>query len=454
MKNSTKVFTNTAKIEMLAINSTIKIGEIVKGYVNNSETDEGGVFSMDGRLNIRPRYQRAYIADTTTNWRENLINSLICGFPINRLYIGVDKDENKSVDEANIEMLDGQQRTITICDFVIGNFAIQYEGMPCHFDNLPTEIREAILDYDLDVTYCKGSEAARIAWFKRINQPNSILTPQELRNSTYIGAWLENNKRRFCAPTAHAKKQITDKDDKYCASKYISGCKIERSEYLEAVLDWVSYNEYPEMRKATMDDRICRYMSEHQNDEPNDDLFNYYKKVVDWANETFFNFDKETKYPQSFAGVEWGRLYAEHKDEALDGKYISKRVKELLVIQACFGKPAGLYEWVLLGERDDNTNLMQPRTFNKEYREKQYALQGGIDPFTMEHHDISEMDAHHIISWKNGGTTDMSNLVLCTEESHYKYIHGGVYNSEQVQEKRDALMEMVRKNKLANSRIK
>lgn len=443
-KISTKVFTDTDIINMIPVNSTLKVSELVKGYKDES-LEEGGVSSMDGKLNIRPRYQRAYIADTTPGWRENLINSIICGFPINRIYIGIDVADKESIYEAMKEMLDGQQRSITICDFINGKFAIKYQGYDTHFHNLPEELQNRILNYSLDITYCKGDESARIAWFKRINQPNSILVPQELRNSTYVGEWLENLKRFFCSSSASVRKQITDKSDKYCASYYAKGCKIERCEYLEVALDWISYYVYPEMRKASADERICRYMAEHQHDTPNDDVKNHYMKVIDWANATFLNNGKKVqKYPQSFAGVNWGKLYAEYGENVYDTVYVTKRIAELLAIQDEFTTPAGLYEWILRGEKREDRGLICPRTFKPEVRAKQFRAQGGEDPISGEKfEDESQMQAHHIIPWTEGGTTDISNCVLLSPETH-KRIHNGLLNNREVEVARNELMDRVR----------
>ena len=451
-KISTKVFDNTSIIEMLPINSTLKISELVKGYQDNSLT-EGGVYSMNGRLNIRPRYQRAYIADTTTNWCENLINSILCNFPINRIYIGIDGSETRGIEEAMLEMLDGQQRSITICRFVTNEFAIPYNGHPAHFRNLPPEIQERILNYNLDITYCKGTESARIAWFKRINQPNSILTPQELRNSTYVGEWLEHLKEFFCSSSAKVKKQITDKTEKYCASYYANG-KIERCEFLEVALDWISYYVYPEMRKASIDDRICRYMAEHQHDGAVDDVINHYKKVIDWANSTFLNNGlKIQKYPQSFAGVNWGKLYAEYGENVYDTIYVTKRIAQLLSIQSEFTRPSGLYEWILRGEKREDRNLMSPRTFTPNVRQRQFELQGGMDVIThKKFNSPDEMDAHHAVPWTLGGTTDISNCIMLSPETHKK-VHLGLITAEELIKERDALMELVRENKKRENKL-
>lgn len=152
-KNTTQAFSN----------ATIKVRDLVEGYINNTIEEEGGITTMNGRLNILPKYQRVYNADIRPMWRENLIDSILCGFPINRVYIGV-------CDDGTYEMIDGQRRTRTICEFVKGNFSITKDGGPYYFHNLSKEEQELILDYPLDVTYCIGSESVRVAWFKRLKQ--------------------------------------------------------------------------------------------------------------------------------------------------------------------------------------------------------------------------------------------------------------------------------------------
>ena len=361
-KNTTKAFESVTKINMRAINATIKVRDLVEGYVDNSVSEEGGITSMNGRLNIRPKYQRAYIADMKPMWRENLINSILCGFPINRLYIGVDESESrdKSFVEWALEMLDGQQRTKTICDYVKGKFHIIIDGSPYYFHNLSKEEQDLILDYALDITYCIGSESARIAWFKRINQPNSILVPQELRNATYVGEWLEWAKKFFSATSGSVKKQINDKEDKYCASNYSSGRSIERSEYLELAIDWIAYDKYADLRgKDKEDERIIRYMAEHQHDTNADEIISHYKAVIDWVNDVFFH-DGLPKSWQSVRSQDWGRMYSQYKDKELaeeEKLHISKRTKEIISYGAAiYQKSDGIYEWVLRGEKDDERN--------------------------------------------------------------------------------------------------
>ena len=442
-KKTTKAFESVTRINMIPRNATIKIRDLVEGYEDNSLNDEGGITSMNGHLNIRPKYQRAYIADMTPMWRENLINSILCGFPINRIYIGVEG----AFDEQHYEMLDGQQRTKTICDFVKGDYPITIDGCLYHFHNLSAENQQAILNYPIDITYCIGNESARIAWFKRINQPNSILVPQELRNATYVGTWVESAKKFFSATSGNARKQINDKEDKYCAIKYSSGRSIERSEYLELAIDWIAYDKYPNLRSAKdEDERIIRYMAEHQHDEDANELIDHYKKVIDWVNDVFFHngFPTEKKW-QSIKNQDWGRMYAEYKDKELTEEekvHITNRSAEIIGYGASvYQKSEGIYEWVLRGEREDEINTyLHLRNFSEEDKVARYNAQGGIDPIDGQHYEMEEMHAHHIKSWRSGGDSKYDNIVWLSKENHRK-LHAGDFGigAEELRAKRDAI---------------
>ena len=439
-----EAFESITRINMRVINTTIKIRDLVKGYVDKSLDEEGGITSMNGRLNIRPKYQRAYIVDEKSCWRENLINSIICGFPINRIYIGVDVEEykNKSLEDCALEMLDGQQRTKTICDFINHGFSIDIDGMPYYFDGLK-EKAEDILDYGVDITYCIGNQEARVAWFKRINQPNSILVPQELRNASYVGPWLEEAKKHFSATSSRTNKPMNQKDYKYYAGNYSSGRSIERSEFLELAIDWAAYDKYPELRKDE-DKRILKYMADHQNDSNANELIKHYETVIDWANDVFFhNGTPSSKGWQSVRSQEWGRLYAEYKNLELTDEqksYISKRTAEIVGYGAAiYQKSDGIYEWVLRGEKEDEiAKYLHLRNFTPEDKSARYNAQGGIDPIDGKHYEFDEMEAHHIKSWRNGGDSKYDNLVMLSAENHAKY-HAGDFpiTAETLKAKRD-----------------
>ena len=91
------------------------------------------------------------------------------------------------------EVIDGQQRTISICQYVNGDYS--YKDM--YFHNLPKNEQQQILNYKLFVYFCTGSESDKLSWFETINIAGERLTNQELLNAAYSGPWISDAKRYF-----------------------------------------------------------------------------------------------------------------------------------------------------------------------------------------------------------------------------------------------------------------
>ena len=108
---------------------------------------------------------------------------------------------------------DGQQRTISICQFVAGEFSIPIDGVSMYFHNLQDDRRREILDYPLMVYVCEGTDSEKLEWFKTINIAGEELTEQELRNAVYHGPWTASAKPYFsktgCPAYAVGSKYLT-----------------------------------------------------------------------------------------------------------------------------------------------------------------------------------------------------------------------------------------------------
>lgn len=146
----------------------IKVSDLVENYKDNGD---GGVFGYNNRLTIRPSFQREFIYGEKQ--RAAVIDSVMNGFPLNVMYwskTGAD----------TYEVLDGQQRTVSIAQYINKDFPIKINGNDKFFQNLTNEEKQAILDYELTVYICEGTEAEKLEWFKRINIAGEVLTPQEL----------------------------------------------------------------------------------------------------------------------------------------------------------------------------------------------------------------------------------------------------------------------------------
>lgn len=80
----------------------IPVCEVAQNFVNN---EEEGVIGYDGKLNIRPKYQREFIYKDAQ--RDAVIDTVRKDFPLNVMYWAVNED-------GTYEVLDGQQRTISL----------------------------------------------------------------------------------------------------------------------------------------------------------------------------------------------------------------------------------------------------------------------------------------------------------------------------------------------------
>ena len=156
----------------------ITIREVANGYINNNEE---GVVGFGGKLNIRPKYQREFVYKDKQ--RDSVIETLKKDFPLNVMYWVKNEDDT-------YEVLDGQQRTISICEYVAGSYSLN----SMYFHNLTDVEQNQILYYKLMVYFCEGNDKEKLDWFKTINIAGEKLTDQELRNAIYTGTWLTDAK--------------------------------------------------------------------------------------------------------------------------------------------------------------------------------------------------------------------------------------------------------------------
>ena len=123
----------------------ITVRELSNGYQDN---EENGVVGFGGKLDIRPPFQREFVYGDKE--RKAVIDTLQKDFPLNVMYWAVR-------DDGNFEIIDGQQRTISICQYIEGDFSLN--GLAFH--NLPKDKREQILNYKLMVYFCSGTDSEK-----------------------------------------------------------------------------------------------------------------------------------------------------------------------------------------------------------------------------------------------------------------------------------------------------
>ncbi len=348
--------------------NTIKIRDLVDGYQDN---DEAGVVGYGGRLDIRPPYQREFCYDD--NQQQAVMDTVTNGFPLNTMYWVVR-------DDGRYEVLDGQQRTISICRYVNGSFSHNMR----YFTNLQPDEKENILNYDLQVYFCEGSESEKLSWFKTINIAGERLTNQEIRNAVFAGSW-----------TAEAKKIFSKSNcaGKLLSDKYVNANPI-RQELLETALSWFVGKD---------DKLICKYMGQHQNDANANELWVYFQFVIAWVKAMFIVYRKEMK------GIDWGSLYNQYHENSYDPAQLEDEICSLIENEEVTNHK-GIY-YYLFDRKESHLSL---REFDEKMKRKAYEQQGGICPLCKKHFEFSEMEGDHIIPWSKGGKTVMENLqMLC-----------------------------------------
>lgn len=387
---------------MEIIKTNITIRELCEDYTNDTETNiENGVYAYGGKLCVRPAFQRSFVYDKK---QENaVIDTAMKGFPLNIMYW---------VDNGNgtYDCLDGQQRTISLCNFVDGISSFQAPWLTGadankHINihtlkrNYP-ELYNRFMNYELEVYICKGDKAERMEWFKTINIAGEELYPQELRNANYVSKWLTDAKRYFSKANASSTAK--------CPAERIGGQytnkNANRQEILAQVISW--------RIGSTEDADICQYMEDHIHDEDASDLWNYFNEVINWINEVF-----PGTYDKGMASVNWGYLYNNFSDEDLDPDEISNKFDELIdfkVSKELDVSVAKIVEYCIT--RDES--LLKHRKFSEVQRTSLYNKQKGICPDCGQHYLKADMHAHHIIPWYNGGLTEINNGVMLCKECH------------------------------------
>ena len=357
----------------------VTIGELAKGFKDNQEE---GVIGFNGKLDIRPPYQREFVYKDKQ--REAVIDTVTKNYPLNVMYWAKNPD-------GSYEVIDGQQRTISICQYISGKFSFKTPGSkaPKYFHNLANDEREQILNYPLMIYICEGSESQKLEWFKTINIAGEKLTNQELRNAVYAGPWIADAKRYF------SKNQCAAYE---IGSDYVRGTPI-RQEYFEKVLSWISEGD------------IEGYMAAHQHDQNALHLWRYFQDVISWVAGTFPV--TRTKLMRS---VEWGLLYNQYKDELFDTTHFENEIQRL-ILDDDVTKKSGIYEYLLTGEEKH----LSIRAFSDAIKLKVYEEQKGICPICGNHFKLSEMEADHITPWSEGGETSEENCqMLCRYDNRRK----------------------------------
>lgn len=374
------------------------VRKIVEGFVY-SELEGRGLFGLAGRLTIQPEYQRNYIYDDGKR-DVAVVRSLLAGYPLGLIYF------NQPAGNA-FEVLDGQQRITSFGRYVTGKFAVKDErGMEQYFGGLADDRQQTILDSEILVYECSGTESEIKEWFRTINTAGVPLNDQELLNAVYSGPFVTAGRQEFSnSQNANVQKWRA----------YIKGV-ANRQDFWGRALEWVSK------------DNVADYMSRHRADRDISGVRAYFNAVIDWAATVFTGVEKE------MSGLQWGRLYETYHGRPYDAGKVAARVHELYADPFVKDRK-GIFEFILGGHTE--TKLLDVRLFDEVTKRVVYEEQtakaraahisncslcaAGNAPNKARIWALGEMDADHVAAWSSGGSTSKENCeMLCVTHNRAK----------------------------------
>jgi 5-methylcytosine-specific restriction endonuclease McrA len=374
------------------------VGQIAEGFVYN-ELEGKGLFGLAGTLTIQPEYQRNYIyADGKRDVA--VVESLLKGYPLGLIYF-------VRTSSGQLEVLDGQQRITSFGRFVTGKFAVtDSNNMQQYFSGLPEDQQKKILESEILVYECNGTETEIKQWFKTINISGVALKEQELLNAIYSGPFVTAGKAVFSnSQNANIQKW----------SAFING-SVDRQDFWERALDWVSKGD------------ITTYMSKHRNEENINEVKTYFDSVIDWVSSVFTDTAPEMR------GQEWGRLYETFHSQPYNASKVAQDVNDLLE-DSYVQNRRGIWEYVLGGKTE--TTLLNIRVFDEATKKKAYAAQtasakkkgvsncaicaGTSSTSKAKVWAQNELEADHVTPWSKGGRTISANCqMLCKTHNRMK----------------------------------
>ena len=358
----------------------VTVGQVVEGYVNN---EEQGVRGFGGLLDIRPPYQREFIYNEKE--QQAVITTVLHGYPLNVMYWVKRSDDA----ECPYEIMDGQQRTLSLCEYVAGHFSYDFKN----FHNQPADIQKKILDYKLKIYVCEGDASEKLDWFQTINIAGKVLNEQEINNAIFAGPFVSDAKRHFSKKNSGGDRLGKD---------LVNGT-VNRQDFLKKALEWMAEHETRQGHRQT----VKGYMGDHQHDPNANNLWSYFQTVLNWAQT---NFDMR-KFKKIMKGLDWAWLYDKYGTETLDTVALAQRIS-VLMRDSEIQKQSGIIPYVLTGDE----HYLDLRAFPDDIKLAAWEKQNHICPLCGREFDFEFMEGDHITPWRDGGRTVIENCqMLCRE---------------------------------------
>lgn len=141
-------------------------------------------------LDMKPPFQRNPV--WVSKQKSYLIDTILNSYPIPEIYMQETVDE---VGKAKYIIVDGQQRTRAVLEYLEGKFCIDEKDSPdlgdLFFDDLSTEQKKTFFQYNFVIRVLpEVSDLELRTVFQRLNKNTVALNKQELRQATYWGPFI------------------------------------------------------------------------------------------------------------------------------------------------------------------------------------------------------------------------------------------------------------------------
>ena len=385
----------------------LTIRDLVDGFTEDTMTYK--VTGFGGKLDIRPPYQRELVYGLDK--QKAVIQTVLAGYPLNVMYWA-------KRDDGTFELMDGQQRTISICKFYTDQYSIEIDVAGKKMIKTFSSLGDKTDKFTVRIEFIDDVDTLdeKLAWFRIINIAGVKLENQELLNAVYNGPWVTDAKKYFSKVDGEGFSSEGHNSNGHIYGDYIDvigGRQTEnekaviRQKLLEIVLKW-AVDSYNKKNNLTGSDKISieSYMDFHQKDANALELWRYYEDVMEWVKSTF------PVYYDFMKKVDWGILYNTYN--SITPINASDKVKKIMEFSDEIENKD--IKNVFLAVLSDDLKYINARAFKKPDMKRKYNEQGGKCPYCKNIFNEDQMHGDHIRPWSKGGRTEYDNLqMLCIE---------------------------------------
>lgn len=265
------------------------------------------------KLIINPEFQRNLV--WKPKQKSQFIESILLNIPLPYLYL----NQNS---KGNYIVVDGLQRTVTICDFLKNEFPLQeLEALPWlngkKFSELNENLQTRIEDRKIPCYTISPSVPLKMIYdiFKRINTGGTQLNRQEIRNCIYLGE------------ATRLLKELASQN--YFKRAIGGGISSKRMKDQEAVLRYIAFSWCYKDYNNDMDEflgNVMKAINTEENDSGIEQVKADFQRVMEWTYDFFgeknFRIPTETSRGRINISVmeSVGYFFSEADDEFL-GEY-------------------------------------------------------------------------------------------------------------------------------------